>query len=110
MNTDIGLKFTKQGKEPKLKLKNNNFKAGVPHSRKRLPIPPVTFFFFFSSNLGANNSPEIPWLIQIHAVYTSALPYVLNESKHTARIPQNVKITQNTGRIGSLLHECGTAP
>ena len=62
----------------------------------------------FFSNLGANNSPEIPWLIQIHAVYTSALPYVLNESKHTAGIPQNVKIAQNTGGIGSRLHECGT--
>ena len=61
-----------------------NLHAGVPHSRKRLPIPPVTFFF---SNLGANNSPEIPWLIQIHAVYTSALPYVLIESKHAAGIP-----------------------
>ena len=71
----------------------NDLYAGVPHSRKRLPIPPLTAFLFFL-NLGANNSPEIPWLIQIHAVYTSALPYVLNESKHTAGIPQNVKITQ----------------
>ena len=59
--------------------------AGVPHSRKRLPIPPVTFYFF--QIWGRINSPEIPWLIQIHTVYTSALPYVVIESKHTAGIP-----------------------
>ena len=64
----------------------------------------------FFSNLGANNSPEILWLIQIHAVYTSALQYVLNESKHTAGILQNVKITQNTGGTEILLRECGPAP
>ena len=88
---------------------NTQCKAGVLHSRKRLPIPPVTVFFPNLWGGGVNNSPEIPWLIQIHAVYTSALPYVLNESKHTAGIPQNVKITQNMGGIGSLRRECRTA-
>ena len=71
--------------------------AGVPQSGKRLPIPPIAFFFI---KLGGDN-----FLVTLNVSTYGSLPEipVLSpnsrrkrlagaESKHTAGIPKNVKI------------------